>query len=266
MIAIVIPTKNNTTELFKCIESIHKFTHVDYQLFVADTGSESSIIHDTCKYLESFNGKHYRFIEYDYYNFAKINNDVVRNHVSAKFDTVLFCNNDIEIANDGLIDRMYQVYQKNTKVIGTIGCRLLYPNGKIQHDGQRFILPAKLGDSHPSSDRRNIIAFDHHRQFKKHETHPRPDAPVVAGNTFALALTPRNVFDKIGGLSEEYVSCFEDVQYNMECNLLGLANVIIESPYWAYHHESLTRGKGTECVDKLKIDYLKIRDFTLRNM
>ena len=39
-------------------------------------------------------------IEYDYYNFAKINNDVVKNHVTNEYEFLLFCNNDIMLLNN----------------------------------------------------------------------------------------------------------------------------------------------------------------------
>mgnify|MGYP000085323662 CR=1 FL=1 len=39
-------------------------------------------------------------IEYDYYNFAKINNDVVKHHITNEYEYLLFCNNDIKLLNN----------------------------------------------------------------------------------------------------------------------------------------------------------------------
>lgn len=258
MLSIIIPTKNNTTELFKCIKSIHEYTHIDYKLFIADTGSSIDIIKDTSSFLETFVNLNYELILFDYYNFAKINNSMINNFIpSDVFDTICFCNNDIQLMNDGIIDRMYEIVDKNRKNIGTVGCRLLYPDNTIQHDGQKFILPQTPKD---------YVYLTHNLQHEKHIDNTRPTAPIINGNTFALALTPRLLFDTIGGLNEEYNECFEDVEYCMNCNLLGKANVIIESDLWAYHHESLTRGKSEESMKKIRIDYNKIRFFVLKNI
>ena len=118
---------------------------------------------------------------------AKINNDVVFNHITKDHDAILFCNNDITIVNNSTIDRMYEVYLKNKKIIGTVGCRLLYPNNTIQHDGQTFVLPIDLHNpDRPKNIDENIIAFTHRLLHKSHNDNPRPSPRIVAGNTFAL--------------------------------------------------------------------------------
>ena len=71
---------------------------------------------------------------YDYYNFAKINNDVVKNHVSEDTELLLFSNNDIKVLNNA-ISQMVEVYLKNKKGIGTIGARLHFEDNTIQHGG-----------------------------------------------------------------------------------------------------------------------------------
>jgi GT2 family glycosyltransferase len=88
----------------------------------------------------------------------------------------------------------------------------------------------------------------------------------VNGNTFALCLVRRKLFTDVGMLSEKYIECFEDVELNMICNLRGKVNIIVESDYWAYHYESLSRGTNEEAKERLRVDYKKLYHFTMNNM
>ena len=98
-VAVIIPTKNKSDLVTNCIESF--FEHCDpntFSIFIADTGSDDDE-KTRIKYLsEKYNNV--SVIEYDYYNFAKINNDVVNNHVSGEHSHLLFCNNDVKLANN----------------------------------------------------------------------------------------------------------------------------------------------------------------------
>lgn len=259
MTGIIILTKDNRTELFKCIESIYKYTHIDYKLFIADTGSTDDVIYDTAKHLGKFKGLDYEFIRLDHYKYTENHNTIIRDHFTKDIDTICFMNNDVTLRDVGSIDRMYQIIENNRTTIGVVGCRLLYPDGdKIQHDGQKFILP---------KDRLGSPYFTHTLQHESHKKNPRSDAPIVSGVTFALALTPVDLYKSIGGLNEAFLSCFDDVMYSMKANLTGRANVIIESDYYAIHHESLTRGKpeGKELAN-MQHDYNVIRKFVIENM
>ena len=100
-VAVIIPTKSKIDMLFDCLNSIMVNTQgINYEIFIADTGSSD----DELKEIEGFINKFKAYlkihlIKYDYYNFAKINNDVVKNYVGDGFEFVLFCNNDIFLLN-----------------------------------------------------------------------------------------------------------------------------------------------------------------------
>ena len=53
------------------------------------------------------------------------------------------------------------------------------------------------------------------------------------------------VFNKIGGYDEEYIECFEDVAYNLDCIEDNRKNIFLGEAV-AYHYESQTRGKTEE--------------------
>jgi GT2 family glycosyltransferase len=54
--------------------------------------------------------------------------------------------------------------------------------------------------------------------------------------------------------NEGYINCFEDVELNLKCILIGLKNYM-DSNSVAYHFESKTRGEDPENLEKLSIDY-----------
>jgi GT2 family glycosyltransferase len=256
MIGIVIPTKNNTKEFFDCIESIAKHTVGDYRVYVADTGSTQEVKDVSIATLSRCFDSNYRFIEFDYYNFAKINNEVVSSHLDPDIDVLVFCNNDVTVMSEGLIDRMARAIYDNPNDIGTCGCRLLYPNGTIQHDGQLIRIPKNL---------QGMITMSHANVRLDPRQIPKPKPTRVHGNTFALCATERKLFEDLGMLSENYIECFEDVQYNLACKLKGRTNVLLESDYWAYHHESLSRGTTPEAIAKLRKDYPVICKYIAEN-
>ena len=256
MIGIIIPTKDNITDFFKCISSIAEHTKVDYKVYIADTGSTKDVIRKSNNELKKVFGTNYKFIKYDYYNFAKINNSMVKNHIDDDIDILVFCNNDITITTAGLIDRMGDAIIRNPNIIGTCGCRLLYPSGAIQHDGQVIRIPKNLN---------GMITMSHSNVGRNPAGFIRDMPKIVHGNTFALCATSRSLFEDIGMLSENYIECFEDVQYNIACQLNGRKNVILESKYIAYHHESLSRGRTEESRRKLQMDYPTICKYIARN-
>ncbi len=118
--------------LFDCVKSFYDNCNSSlFDIFIADTGSseeEKNWIKENIIPMGNI-----KLIEYDYYNFAKINNDVVKNHIGDHYEFLLFCNNDIKLLNN-VIYGMMKVFKDNVKT-GTVGCRLHYGNNTIQHGG-----------------------------------------------------------------------------------------------------------------------------------
>jgi len=93
------------------------------------------------------------------------------------------------------------------------------------------------------------------------------------GNTFAFCMTERDTYNKVGGLNEEYIQCFEDVEYNVNCTLNKKKHKFI-GPVSCYHHESLTRKKtfnrGSEVEDsarlKVKLQELYATNYVYKMM
>lgn len=241
-VAIIIPTKGNTDLLYECVKSFYDNCDPNlFEIFIADTGSteeEKDIIRNTVLTFGNIN-----LIEYDYYNFAKINNDVVKNHLSENHEFLLFCNNDIKILNN-VVYGMLKIFKDKPRT-GTIGCRLHFGDNTIQHDGIIF-------QSNPTTRQINLT----HASIGAYYSYTTGIKEVMA-NTAALLMIRKNLFNRIGGFNEDYTTCFEDVELNLNVRLQGFVNYY-DGSLVAYHYESQTRGKNNLNSDGEYKDYYDI--------
>jgi GT2 family glycosyltransferase len=231
-VAVIIPTKGKVEILKKCVDSFHKNCDENlYDIFVADTGSSE----EEKKWVKE-NISNINLIEYDYYNFGKINNDVVKNHITNDYEFLLFCNNDVELLNN-IIYGMLKTFKTKTKV-GTVGARLHYPNNTVQHDGISIIMKQTS----------KTIVVDHLTK----ETYYKfiTETQEVGGNTAALMMIRKKMFDSLGGFNEKFTHCFEDAYLNLQIIKNGYLNYCCGECV-AYHYESLTRN-----IDESKKEYI----------
>jgi GT2 family glycosyltransferase len=228
-VAIIILTKGKVEMLYNCVKSFYDNCDSEYfDVFIADTGSseeEKMMIKNRILGLGNV-----KLIEYDYYNFAKINNDVVRNHLIGDYEFLLFSNNDIKILND-VIYGMLKIFKENKK-IGTVGGRLHYQDNTVQHCGMLI-----------GVDKQNNLKLSH--KFLDNYNNFTLKNDDVIGNTGALMMIKQNVFKNIGMFNENYNECFEDIELNIKCIINGLTNVMC-GELVAYHYESQTRNDDTE--------------------
>lgn len=240
-VAVIIPNKSNNELLFDCINSF--YNHCNYKLFhifVADTGSNEEEIQGITDFISSHNN--ITLVKYDYYNYAKINNDIVRNYIDDNFEFLLFCNNDIKLINN-VIYGMLKIFKSNPK-IGTVGARLHFGDNTVQHDGV-------------------VIFFDKfknlkvtHKSFKNGYNHSITQQNTI-GNTAALMMIKKKTFTQCGFFNENYQTCFEDVELNLTCLIKGYVN-ICDSSLVAYHLESQTRSKNISKMENEKEDFYNI--------
>lgn len=254
-VSVIIPTKGNVDMLKDCVLSIfEKDTYPNLTVYIADTGStddEKKRIND-----EIITKTNSVLIEYDYYNYASINNDVVRNHIDQNTELILFCNNDIKLVNDA-ITRMVNTYNQNKKTVGTIGARLHFGDNSVQHSGVSVFL-----NQQPQT-KAYFPALTHYGLKSYHTYHT--NKVEVFGNTAAFMMISKTLFDNIGGFSEQYNECFEDVHLNIDCLNHNKKN-ILQGDAVCYHYESQTRNKSEEKQKREGEDYIqRIIPYILQN-
>lgn len=250
-VAVIIPTKGNCEMLFDCINSFIEYCDTNlFEIFIADTGSTDDEKTSIKTYIiEKNNFIKINLIEYDYYNFAKINNNVVKNYVDDTFEFLLFCNNDIKLLTN-IIENMLKVFKEN-KLAGTVGARLHFKDNTIQHGGIQLF--------YDKTQNLNIT----HNGFKSYYSIQRKNEFVI-GNTAALMMIRKKTFEKCSMFSEEYIGCLEDVELNLKCLTLGLKN-LLSAESVAYHYESQTRQNDDQIIKKYQVDLIKLNDFILNN-
>ena len=246
-VAVIIPTKGNVDMLFDCVNSFYQHCNSElFDIFIADTGSEDDekeFIKNNILPLGNIN-----LIEYDYYNFAKINNDVVKNYVGDEYEFILFSNNDIKILNN-VIYGMLKNFKNHSK-IGTVGARLYFKDNTIQHDGIISII---------QKGRFDVSHFNLGHYYPKSSL-----LKEVIGSTAALLMIKKSIFIQCEYFNENYTNCFEDVELNFKTTILGYRN-ICDGDLVAYHFESQTRNQDPKNLEKLQHDYINnLLPFTMK--
>lgn len=246
-LGIVIPSKNNYDLLERCVKSIQETKFSNYKIYIADTGSLKITID---KIKENLLNDKVLLNQYGYFNYSKINNEMINDFIDKDTELILFCNDDVYIKEGDPILRMVSIYMNNKHDVGTIGLRL--------HFGERS------GDKINKVQHGGVIAFTNGQEMRithqglesywGYEPNVRRD---VFGNTFAFAMTPMTLWKKIGGLNEIFEECFEDVDYNLKCILNGKTNYFVGDEY-AIHDESSSRNKSQDKLQKEALDYQKI--------
>ena len=247
-VTVIIPTKNNYDVLYENIKSWKdNVKYENYNIIIADTGSDKDTILKYCDLID-LNDK-VRVVFYTYYNFAKINNDVVKNY-SDDSELVLFCNDDIKLLNDCL-SRAVQVYKENPNA-GTIGIRLHYADNSVQHNG-----------IYVYSDGENLHIT--HIDLRKTYFYKDDGYYNSIGNTGAFLMIEKELFNTIGGFNEDYIECFEDVELNFECIYNTRKNYTVCDAV-AYHYESMSRDKDENKLTRLREDYFRLlKYYTSKN-
>ena len=235
-IAIIIPTKGKVEMLKECVDSFYE--HCDkskFDVFIADTGSTD----EEKKWIKE-NIEGVKLLEYDYYNFAKINNEVVRSLPNDLYEFILFSNNDIKVMND-IITGMLSVFDKN-KMVGTVGARLHFKDNTIQHDGMVIYLKKE-----------NSSFLISHLNLHNYYNYSTTTKEVI-GNTGGLMMIRKNTFENKGMFNEKYHTCFEDVELNVLLSSSGLKNYTCGECV-SYHYESITRNEDKGKMTKEGYDY-----------
>jgi glycosyltransferase involved in cell wall biosynthesis len=122
---------------------------------------------------------------------------------------ILLLNNDIEIHQRDWIARLRETAHAAPGV-GIVGCRLVFPDGRLLHAGT-YILPDTFWGQQIGS-----LEVDVHQYARTRD---------VQGIVFACAYIRREVISAIGGLSEDYESYFEDTDYCLRAKEAGFRTV-----------------------------------------
>ena len=226
LVSIIIPTRDRVNLLRSCIAKIDKKSrYSNYEILIVDNESRDE------KTLDYLKKSRHRCLAYPgRFNFAGMMNFAVR---QAAGEHVILLNNDTEVITPEWIEAMLEHSQRPE--VAAVGARLLYPDGRVQHEG---IIIGLGGGS--------ALNVDHGGYFNLGQM-----VRNVSAVTGACMMTRRDLFEGLGGFDESLRVAFNDVDYCLRARERGY--LIVYTPYAVlYHYESGTRGGLHPQEDELR--------------
>ena len=228
LVSILIPNKDHTADLEKCLSSIYAKTQwKKFEVIVIENNSTEP---ETFDYYEKAPARYpgLRVVKWPGkgFNFSAINNF---GRQSAQGEYLLLLNNDVEILNgDWLTELLRPCAHEGGAAI--CGAMLYYPDDTIQHAGVVTGLGGYAGHSHKYRPRGGSGYL-----FRAATVQ---DFSAVTG---ACLLVKTSVYDQVGGLDEGFAVAFNDVDFCLRVRDAGYR--IAWTPYaQLYHYESKSRG------------------------
>lgn len=232
LISIIIPSRDNCEVLRRCLNSIIELsTYTNFELIIVDNGSnklETLLLFDELRKQSKIS-----VIRHDApFNFSELNNIGASR---ARGEILLFLNDDTEVLSADWLQRMAGYAQLDH--VGTVGAKLLYPGGEIQHAG---IINLEDGPGHaflrqasdaPGYYMRNLLEYN------------------WLAVTGACLMVELSKFESIGGFDETLPVAYNDVELCFRLREAGFYNVVCQSVR-LIHHESVSRGADNLSSEK----------------
>ena len=161
--------------------------------------------------------------------FSRANNQGIRHALANNAEYILLLNNDVEITDEKWLEKLIAVFDFDNK-IGIVGCKLLYPNGKIQHSGGIINLSGghNRGEGEKDTGQYDKIEFSN----------------FVTG---AVLMIKSDVIYKIGLLDEGFTPLYyEDVDWCVRARLCGYKVAYTPNPKFIHHCGSSADKLGQE--------------------
>lgn len=233
LVSLIVPTRNREDLLEKCTSSLFSVTeYLNYEVIIVDNGSDEPA---TLQLLDRLGqDARVRVLRVDApFNFSALNNLAA---AEANGSVLTLLNNDIEIVESSWLQRLVSFAVRSD--VGAVGPRLLYPDRRVQHGGVVIGNGGVAGHAHlgikevdPGYNRWAVL-----------------DRTVSAVTAACLALRS-DVYQRVGGLNEEFAVSFNDIDFCLRIGDLGLRNIYAGS-VTCIHNESASRGAPTSGVKR----------------
>lgn len=229
-VSVLIPFRDQAALTRRCVDSLlQQAGGVPLEIVLIDNGSsEPEAIHLAAELRARTAVPMIGVRDERPFNFAALNNDA-RRVCSGNF--LLFLNNDIVLQSPRAIEQLLDPF--GFAGVGAVSARLIYGDGRIQHQG---LMPAG--------------GRVHEMLSPGKKLRPGPVTAMVAAlelqeqwtaATGACLLMRSDAFDRLGGFDEAYAVAYNDVDLCWRLVDQGQLVVVTPEPV-ILHLESLSRG------------------------
>lgn len=157
--------------------------------------------------------------------------------------TIVMLNSDVVPSEHGWLQQLIQPLFDESK-LGAIGPRLLFEDGSLQHAGLYF-----------ARDRQGIWLNHHYYKGMPGNYAPARRGRDVPGVTGACLITRKDIFDLVGGYSEDYViGDYEDSDLCLKIRQLGF-QIYYEPSVALYHFERRSIRRSADYMRGLASQY-----------
>ncbi len=234
MFSILIPSFNNIKYLKLCLNSIKKNSKFDHQIIVhVNIGDDGTLDYLTKNKID---------FTYTKYN-SGICEGINKAAQLAKFNYFLYSHDDFYFCPNW--DDILR------KEIQKVGHNNFYLSGTMMHNGQ---IEFECGDF--------IEDFNEKKFLEEYKNHNYYD---FQGSTWAPSLVHRNIWNKVGGFSEEYFpGTGSDPDFNMKLWNLGIRIFKGINDFKVYHFGSIVLRKKINKISKNKYGSLGAKIFLIK--
>lgn len=232
VIVLILNNSENIILLLKCLEEAENSfvqKEIPFEIIIGDTGTTDK------KVLEFYSNlkENYKVINDLSYHFSKNNNLLAFKH--AKYDTLLFLNNDILLQTPNDLLQIYESLHSDPN-IGIAGSVLLFENKKIQHAGIAFADHEETQGFFPYHIHENE-SIDSLKDSEKVMSFP-----AVIG---AFLFIKWELFLTCLGFDEYYEKEGQDIDLCLKVKRLGY-KIILTNFGTIFHYENGAKKKGEE--------------------
>jgi GT2 family glycosyltransferase len=236
MLSILIVNYNGLRFLRDCLDSVQQHVHCPHEVIIVDNASSD----DSVAFIRENYPAVNLIASQVNTGFTGGNNLAAR---AAKGDLLLLLNNDTVILSDiqPAVDRFA------SERVGSVGVHLCYGDGRNQPSAGYAHTPARLFLSWLGLGGVNFLPTLFRRVETKLEFYQQDQADLawVSG---AFLLTPRALWESLGGLDERYFMYVEDVDY---CHRVRQAGY--EVAYMAGVDVMHYEGAGREWIGEMAL-------------
>jgi glycosyltransferase involved in cell wall biosynthesis len=241
LVSIVIPNRDKLEFLQPCIETLlGKTRYQNFEIVIVDNQSQDPDALEYYQVLQESLPERVRVVSYDApFNFSAQCNLGAR---EARGEYLLLLNNDIEVVQPEWLERM--LMQAQRPEVGVVGAKLVYPEtGKVQHGG---IL---LGNGEPLLAVANHYGMDCKLDDPGYMNRMQCDM-YLSAVTAACMLMRREVYQQVGGLTEELGVLFNDVDFCLKVGQQGFK--LLWTPYavLVHHHGMSVNARLADPVEQ----------------